>query len=77
MRRAGWQGWATWLLTSGNAMGGIMRIGRAIIIPAILVLGVAGSILPGAAMSAAAGHAPSVHAHAVAASAGPDLYYHA
>jgi hypothetical protein len=41
--------------------GGIMRIGRAIIIPAILALGVAGSVQAGAEMSAAAARTPSVH----------------
>lgn len=52
-----------------------MRIGRAIIIPAILALGVAGSILSGSAMSAAAGRAPSAHVHPVAVSACPNIYY--
>ena len=52
-----------------------MRIGRAILIPAILVLGVAGSILPGSAMSAAAGRAPSAHARVTAVSASPNVYY--
>lgn len=53
-----------------------MRIGRAIIIPAILALGVAGSILSGSVMSAAAGHAPSVHVQAAAGSTDPSLYFH-
>jgi hypothetical protein len=52
-----------------------MRIGRAIIIPIILALGVAGSIVSGSAMSAAAGHSPSVHVQA--ADAGVGIYYHA
>jgi hypothetical protein len=55
-----------------------MRIGRAIIIPAILALGVAGSTLAGSAIVAAAGSAPSVHAltsHAQADNS-PNLYYH-
>ena len=38
-----------------------MRIGRAIIIPAILALGVAGTVLPGAEIAMAASHAPAVH----------------
>ena len=59
----------------GNRHGGIMRIRRAIIIPAILALGVAGSILSGSAMAAAAGHAPSVHVPAAAAPANPNMYY--
>jgi hypothetical protein len=42
-----------------------MRIRRAII-PAILALGVAGSLVAGSAVSAADGHAPS--AHVIAAS---------
>jgi hypothetical protein len=50
-----------------------MRIGRAIIIPAILALGAAGSILAASAMPAAAGPAPSVHVQAAAA---PNTYYH-
>lgn len=60
----------------GNRHGGIMRIGRTLIIPAILALGVAGSILSGSAMSAAAAHAPSVHVQVIAASVGHDTYYH-
>lgn len=54
-----------------------MRIGRAIIIPAILVLGVAGSALPGSVTATAAGHAPSTHVLAAAALATPDILYHA
>ena len=53
-----------------------MRIRRAIIIPAILALGVAGSILSGSAMSATAGHAPSVHMHTAASYKNPNMYYH-
>lgn len=53
-----------------------MRIIPGIIIPAILALGVAGSILSGAEMSVAAAHAPSVHTHVVAASAIPSVKYH-
>jgi hypothetical protein len=52
-----------------------MRIRRALIIPAILALGVAGSALSGSAMAAAAAHSPSVHVQAVA-SANPNTYYH-
>jgi hypothetical protein len=54
-----------------------MRIGRAIIIPAILALGAAGTILAGSAMPIAAGHAPSLHVQAASSSAAPNLYYHA
>jgi hypothetical protein len=53
-----------------------MRIGRAIIIPAILTLGAAGSILAGSAMSAATMHAPIVHVQAAAPHGGPDMFYH-
>jgi hypothetical protein len=53
-----------------------MRIGRVLIIPAILALGVASSTLAGSAIAVAAGHAPSVHVQAAAASAHPDIYYH-
>lgn len=53
-----------------------MRIGRAIIIPAILALGVSGSILAGSAASVAAVHTPTVHVQSAAASTSPDLVYH-
>ncbi len=43
-----------------------MRIRRAIIIPAILALGMTGSVVAGSAMSAAAGQASSTHIHVVA-----------
>lgn len=50
-----------------------MRIRRAIIIPTILALSAAGSILAGSAASAAA--APSAQAQA-ASSQGPNTWYH-
>jgi hypothetical protein len=53
-----------------------MRIGRAVIIPAILALGMAGSILSGSAMTVAAGHAPSVHAQASGGAIAPNMFYH-
>jgi hypothetical protein len=53
-----------------------MRIRRALIIPVILALGVAGSALSGSAMAVATGHTPSVHVQAAAASAHPGIYYH-
>ncbi len=53
-----------------------MRIGRPILIPAILTLSVAGSILAGSAMSPAVAHAPSVHVQASANFGGPDVFYH-
>jgi hypothetical protein len=53
--------------------GGIMRIRRTIIIPAILALSAAGSILAGSAVPAAtAAHAPSTHVVAAA----PATWYH-
>ncbi len=60
----------------GNRHGGIMRIRRAVIIPAILALGVAGSALSGSVMFVAAGHAPSTHVHVTASSALADTYHH-
>jgi hypothetical protein len=45
-----------------------MRIRRAVIIPAILALGVAGSVLAGSAIPSAAGHAPSTSVQAAASS---------
>ncbi len=67
-------GGATRPLTSGKAMEVIMRIGRAIIIPAILALGIAGSAVAGSAVPLAAGHTThvtGVHPH----KSGPDVYY--
>ncbi len=52
-----------------------MRIGRAIIIPAIVALGVTGSILIGPATTIAAGHAPAAHMLAGQTS-DPYIYYH-
>ncbi len=60
----------------GNRHGGIMRIGRALIIPAIVALGVAGSVLAGSAMPVAAVHAPTVHVQAVTVSSVPGMYFH-
>lgn len=51
-----------------------MRIGRAIIIPAILALGAAGSILAASATPAAAVHSPCGHVQA-ATSAIPATFY--
>ena len=53
-----------------------MRIGRAIIIPAIIALGVAGSVLAGSAMPVTAGPASTVQVQAAASSATPNVYYH-
>jgi hypothetical protein len=52
-----------------------MRIKRAIIIPAILAFGAAGSVLAGSAMPAAVAAAPSAQA-LVAGSAHPDMLFH-
>jgi hypothetical protein len=49
-----------------------MRIARTIVIPAILTLGVAGSLLSGSAIPVAAQHPASVHVVAGA----PTVYYH-
>ena len=48
-------------LTWALAVEGTMRIGRAIIIPAILALGVAGAVLPGAEIAMASGHTAVAH----------------
>jgi hypothetical protein len=53
-----------------------MRIGRRIIIPTILALGMAASALAGAKISAAAEHASNADVHAVAVSASPSTLYH-
>jgi hypothetical protein len=53
-----------------------MHIGRAIIIPAILALGVAGSVVSASAIPLAAGSAAVVQAQAATAHASPDVLYH-
>jgi hypothetical protein len=55
----------------------IMRIGRAIIIPAIVALGVAGTVLPGAEVAMAAGLAPAAHVHTAVTPSLTGVYYHA
>lgn len=52
-----------------------MRIRRTLVVPAILALGVAGSLLTGSAISAAAGPVATVHVQAAASSAAPDILY--
>ena len=64
------------LLTWAFAVEETMRIGRAIIIPAILALGVAGAVLPGAEVAMAAGHTPVVLVHAPAHPMVSGTYYH-
>ena len=53
-----------------------MRIGRAIIIPAIVALGLAGSALVGSAMPAVAASAPNAHVLTTSISTGTDMYHH-
>jgi hypothetical protein len=54
-----------------------MRIGRAIIIPAVLALGAAGSILASSAATATAAQVPAAHSQSVHLIVQPYLYYHA
>ena len=51
-----------------------MRIGRAIIIPAILALGVAGSVLAGSAAPAVAAQRPVSTCRRPVSSDNPDMY---
>jgi hypothetical protein len=53
-----------------------MRIGRAIIIPVIVTLSVAGSSMAGAATVAAALHTSSISAPAHVSAAAPNVYFH-
>ncbi len=53
-----------------------MRIRRAIIIPAILTLSAAGSILAGSAVPAVAAQAPSAHVQAAVPYMIPGYVYH-
>jgi hypothetical protein len=53
-----------------------MRIGRAIIIPAIVALGLAGSALVGSAMPAVAASVPNAHVQTTGLSTGPNMYHH-
>ena len=55
-----------------------MRIGRALIIPAVLALSVAGSALVGSALPAAAANVPVVHAHGHThgLTTGTNTFYH-
>lgn len=63
-------------LTWTFAMEETMRIRRAIIIPAILALGVAGAVLPGAEIAMAAGHTAVVHHHTTHLPLMSRTYYH-
>lgn len=53
-----------------------MRTGRAIIIPAIIALGVAGASLAGTAMPATAAHPTNVQVQAQAPVSALQIYYH-
>lgn len=53
-----------------------MRIGRVIVIPAILMLGVAGSSLAGTATPAAAVHMSNIHVLAQGPGGSPDIMCH-
>jgi hypothetical protein len=53
-----------------------MRIKVAIVIPAILALGAAGSILAGSATPVVAAQAPSAHVLAASSASNPHIYYH-
>jgi hypothetical protein len=53
-----------------------MRIGRAIIIPAIFALSLAGPVLASTSMPSAAGQVSNVHVVAQGAMS-PSIYYHA
>ena len=62
-----------WGLYLGIWHGGIMRIKRALVVPAILAFSVAGSILgASAAVPVAAAHASTAH---VVVASGPDVIY--
>jgi hypothetical protein len=52
-----------------------MSIRRTIIIPAILALGAAGSILAGSAVPAAVAQAPAAHVLAATSAVHPSIYY--
>ena len=60
----------------GRNHGGVMRIGRNIIISAILALGAGGSILASATVPAVAAQASSAHVLATRSSLSPNSFYH-
>jgi hypothetical protein len=53
-----------------------MKIGRSIIIPIVLALTTAGSVLGGAAVSASAAQASVAQVHSAVSSGGPNVHYH-
>jgi hypothetical protein len=61
----------------GRSHEGDMRIGRTIIIQAIVTLGLAGSIAASVAVPAVTVAAPSSHVHTVAVAHAPNSWYHA
>jgi hypothetical protein len=67
----------TWRPDLMHRHGGVMRIGRAFIIPAILALGATGSVVVGSAVPEAAAHTATVHTLAASPSAFSNLYYRA
>ena len=76
MRRAGPDGLRSRRSDLGKRHGGVMRIGRAIIIPVILAFSAAGSIAAAAAAPVAAVAAPAAHAQQVTANGAPRMHYH-
>lgn len=54
-----------------------MSFGRAIIIPAIVALGAAGSILASSTASVAAVSVQAAHAQTTSATVRPNMHYHA
>lgn len=76
MRRASRRHGLAEPLTSVNPLGGTMSIGRAIVIPAIVAFGVAGSTLATSAITVAAAHPASIHVQASAPTAQPLMFYH-
>jgi hypothetical protein len=54
----------------------VMRVGRAIIIPAILALSVAGSVIVGAETAVAAVHTTTVHTNTIELPGFTSTYYH-
>jgi hypothetical protein len=78
-RRVGGAGWRRGREAADlpECCGGVMRIGRTVLIRVILALGVAGSVLAGAEMSAAAAGTPSVHVqHTTTITDRPLMRYH-
>ena len=53
-----------------------MRMGRSVVIPTILGLAVAGSILAGSVAPAVTAQAPSAHPHTAVVAAAPETMYY-